>query len=198
MELHPLIYNKLIDPLMQGSRTRIINRLNGSEKVIDIASGTGQLAREMSDVIPEVAGIDLEERMVSFARNVQPKNSTGNISFYTADARKLDQFADHSFNLATMSLALHQFSSADWYIILDEVFRITDRLLILDYSYPLPGGFKKTVVKIAERIAGKEHFQNFTAFMDEGGVIPIIESKGLSCSHFEISGSGIFSLYEIV
>jgi hypothetical protein len=48
-----------------------------------------------------------------------------------------------------------------------------------------------------ERIAGKEHSRNFQAFMEAGGVIPIIENNSLICDDKEVSGSGIFCLYSV-
>ncbi len=195
MELHPLIYNTLIDPLLKSMRKRILTYVGKGQKVVDIASGTGQLVRELSEKSEMVTGVELEASMIRYSDKRLIKEQATGISFVQADARNLYAFEDESFDVATMSLALHQFDPEDWDIILAEIFRIAETLIIADYSYPLPTGFKRKMVYIIERIAGKEHYRNFKAFMNKGGVIPVAEKNSLKCIHSELSGSGVFSMY---
>lgn len=195
MELHPLVYNWLIDPLLSSSRVRIMKYIGEGQKVIDIASGTGELARDISLKADLVTGIDIEDSMIDFARKKLNGKTRKNVTFEKGDARMLVKFPDKSFDLAIMSMALHQFNPSHWKLILKETNRISHQLIILDYSYPLPAGYKKAIVHFIERLAGKEHSQNFRSFNKSGGVIPIVEKHGYSCSHSEISGSGIFTLY---
>ena len=197
MELSPVIYNRIIDPLLASSRDRIIKHIAEGSRVIDIASGTGELVFDMAVRSSDVTGVDIEDTMINFAMKRQNGFENKNISFLKADVRQLDIFQQGSFDLATMSMALHQFDPSDWPKILKEVFRIAGKLLILDYSNPLPVGFKKSLVFIVERIAGRAHSRNFRIYNREGGVIPIVESYNYKCTHYEISGSGIFSLYHI-
>jgi len=197
MEIHPILYNILIDPLLHSSRRRILQHIENGQKVIDIGSGTGELVKEISQKTNQVTGIDLEESMIKFAvKRVNGSMSKG-IRFEMIDVREMRQFPDHSFDLATMSMALHQFHPSDRDLILKEIFRVSEVLIILDYSNPLPEGFKKKLVFFIERMAGKEHSGNFREFNTSGGVVPIIEKSNFKCTHSEISGSGIFTLYRI-
>lgn len=195
MELHPVIYNKMIDPLLSSLRKRIINHIDKDQRVVDIASGTGQLAREISSVSAEVTGVDIEGSMIRYSINKINGAPTKRINFIEADARNLYIFEDKSFDVATMSLALHQFDPDDWNTILTEIIRIADTIIIADYSHPLPAGLKHRIVHMIERIAGKQHYNNFHHFMKSGGVIPIAEKNSLKCRQMERSGSGVFSLY---
>lgn len=197
VEIHPILYNTLIDPLLQSSRKKIISRIKPGNRVIDIASGTGQLTREMAGITPYVTGVDIEKSMINFASKRMNGSANGKLSYKIADARSLSEFKKENYDLATMSLALHQFAPGEWDAILNEIFNITEKLLILDYNYPLPPGLKKNLVYFIERVAGREHSRNFRAYMRAGGVIPIIEKQNLVCKEQEVSGSGIFSLYDI-
>jgi demethylmenaquinone methyltransferase/2-methoxy-6-polyprenyl-1,4-benzoquinol methylase len=197
MELNPRIYNRLIDPLLASVRSRLIFHAGEGQKVLDVASGTGELVRGLHKKSSYVAGVDIEGEMIEYSRMKAADSEKESMEFFRADARELSIFSDNSFNIATMSLALHQFNTQDRPIILSEIFRIADELVIADYSYPLPEGLKKVAVKIAERIAGKEHYQNFKTFMKEGGTKEITEKHGYTCIHTEASGSGIFSIYKI-
>lgn len=195
MELHPYIYNALIDPLLASVRKRIKNQLDPDLKVVDVASGTGKLVREIYHNSSEVTGVDIEPSMINYSRRRIDGKSQDKISYIEADVRNLYFFEDKSFDIATMSLALHQFDPGDWNTILTEIIRISDTIIVADYNYPLPSYYKKNLVHLIERIAGKEHYSNFRAFMNNGGVIPIAERNALNCIHSEISGSGIFALY---
>lgn len=197
MEVHPLLYNSIIDPLLASSRKRILKRIRSGSRVIDIASGTGQLTRELTSITPSITGIDLEESMIRYSLKKINGFKNSELTYKVEDARNLKSFGPGSFDVATLSLALHQFSRDDWPRVLKEILRISNSLLILDYNYPLPAGYRKHLVYIIERIAGKEHSKNFRDFMKAGGVIPIIESNGFICEEKEVSGSGIFCLYSI-
>ncbi|MFW5645354.1 MAG: class I SAM-dependent methyltransferase, partial [Bacteroidota bacterium] len=195
MELHPLIYNVLIDPLLASVRTRIKRQLSSGQKVVDIASGTGKLVLELYPETSKVTGVDIDASMIRFSRKKIDGKPSGRISFFEADVRNLYNFEDKSFDVAIMSLALHQFDPEDWNVILTEIIRISDTIIVADYNHPLPPGYKKNIVHTIERIAGKQHYSNFLSFMKSGGVIPIAEHNSLQCFHREVSGSGIFSLY---
>ena len=80
------------------------------------------------------------------------------------------QIEDDEFDLATISLAIHQFSRTTALAILMELKRISSQILIIDYTSPLPGNLYKPLIQLTERIAGKEHTNNFRAFHKNGGI----------------------------
>ena len=197
MELHPVIYNLMIDPLLEGVRSRVLSQLKPGLKVIDIASGTGQLAMDMAAARVKVTGVDIEPSMIRYSIKKSNGLVPHELRFLEADAKFIHHFDHRHFDLATMSLALHQFPSGDWEAILQEAMRISEELVIADYFFPLPAGIKKHLVYTIERIAGKHHYQCFREFMNAGGVVPIIQKAGFTCIHQEMSGSGIFGIYRI-
>jgi hypothetical protein len=53
---------------------------------------------------------------------------------------------------------------------------------------------KKIAVYTIERIAGKEHFNNFKSYMNKGGLVNVSEISQLRLLQKELSGSGVFML----
>lgn len=197
MEIHPGIYNRFIDPLMESTRERISKHIHADDSVLDIACGTGELARSLQTRCRRVTGIDLDERMIGYAKNHSISNPVNSISFEYMDAKELRSFDESEFTVASMSLALHQFDPSETDKILDEAERVSSRLIITDYSYPLPVGYKKLLLHIIERMAGRIHYRNFRSFLEKGGVPGIMKDRNRKIVHQEISGSGAFTLYII-
>lgn len=194
MEIHPRIYNRLIDPLLKSTRNRIISRVSENDRVLDIACGTGELVKELAAKCASVTGIDLDERMIEFAikNNSGPLNNT---KFIKSDAANLNKFNENSYSAVNFSLAIHQFYPDEQKVIINEARRLSNRIIITDYSYPLPGGIKKLLLHWIERMAGKDHYKNFREFLKKGGIPGIMGEAGMTCKHSEISGSGAFTLY---
>jgi len=103
-------------------------------RVLDLATGTGDIAYLLHDAGAEVVGLDLTERMIQLARE---KRATGpRPSFLTGDMSALP-FADGSFDLVTTGYGLRNvpvLSTA-----LDEIARVlapSGRLLSLDFNRP--------------------------------------------------------------
>ncbi|HEV3311843.1 MAG TPA: ubiquinone/menaquinone biosynthesis methyltransferase [Chloroflexota bacterium] len=84
-------------------------RLRSGDKALDVATGTGDLARELaSRVSPggEVVGVDIAESMLDIARRKAAGNSA--IRFQTGDVHDLDFDAD--FNAATVAFGFRNFT----------------------------------------------------------------------------------------
>lgn len=73
-------------------------------RVLDVATGTGAQARAFARTGAHVVGVDLSSRMLAIARR---KTRDRNASFLKADATALPM-ADESFDVASVSLALHE------------------------------------------------------------------------------------------
>jgi ubiquinone/menaquinone biosynthesis C-methylase UbiE len=108
-------------------------RLKEGERVLDIGSGNGILAREMLEVVGEsghVCGVDSAEPMVSMATALCP-----NGQFLQGDTTALP-VEDSSFDVVTASQLLCFVSAAD--MALSEMFRALKpggRLVILDSDW---------------------------------------------------------------
>src|SRR5680860_143622 len=126
-------YSKVIDPLLAPLRKHVLVEIISGEKVIDIACGTGAQVFEIAAKAGTVVGVDLSESMINYANKQAKKRNITNVDFIVSDATNLSRFADKSFDSAIMSLALHQFSPELHAPILNEMKRISKKIIMVDY-----------------------------------------------------------------
>jgi demethylmenaquinone methyltransferase/2-methoxy-6-polyprenyl-1,4-benzoquinol methylase len=194
MEINPALYNILIDTLLQKMRQRVSMHISYGSSVIDIACGTGAQVFQLAYKCRSITGIDISPPMIEYAEKKRIKNNLQNLSFKITDATDLSHFKDKEFDFSIMSLALHQFRSEDRILILKEAGRISEEILIADYSNPQPHDIYGLGIKIAERMAGKEHFTNFKSYLSSGGLTGISNETGLKTIHQEVFAKGVFVL----
>lgn len=109
--------------------------LEREEKILDCATGTGDLAIKMKKTSPtsEVVGTDFCEPMLEKAKE---KDSTQQIHFQWADAMSLP-FPTQSFDLVTISFGIRNVQNPQQ--ALSEMFRVLKpggRLMVLEFGQP--------------------------------------------------------------
>jgi ubiquinone/menaquinone biosynthesis C-methylase UbiE len=108
-------------------------RCAGTGSVLDICTGTGEIAVRCARAGAEVTAIDITEPMLRRARR---KARGLPIRFLLMDARKL-AFPDASFDVAVLSFALHDMPRKVRAQVLAEARRVARRrIVILDYDFP--------------------------------------------------------------
>jgi SAM-dependent methyltransferase len=192
-----LQYRLLIDPFLDRVHSSVAAMIEPGARVIDIACGNGTLAMKMAKNAQHVTGIDLSEASLQFARKRARKLRIENTEFLVRDANNLSAFSNLPFDVATISMAIHQFSPETGRHILEQVKSISNAVFILDYTSPQPQNFNGFIVRSIERIAGKEHFAHFRAYQHGGGMPGILHRIGLSASNEVVSNSGIFTTWKV-
>lgn len=187
-------YGTVVDPILAPMRKRVSSAINPGEKVIDIACGTGAQIFEIADFALHVAGVDLSESMIVFAKITCKKRNISNAGFFVCDATNLSIFDTESFDVAIMSLALHQFDPALYTSILNEMKRVANRNIIVDYAVPLPKNYAGIGSRIAEFLAGREHNLNFKHYYRLGGLNAILPTNNLTIQKSVLFGKGAFQL----
>lgn len=76
-------------------------------RVLDVAAGTGLLARAMAPQVAESVAVDVTPEMVARGRQLAADEGLTNVTFDEGDARSLP-YADGSFAVAGCRLAMHQ------------------------------------------------------------------------------------------
>ncbi len=122
--------------LLSDVRKKIIQEIHPIHKsILDIATGTGSLAIELSKSAQKVVGIDLSSEMLDIA---EKKRRNKNLSFLQMDASKM-KFDDGEFDIVTISLGLHDMPLEIRSLVLEEakrVFKKDGKLFILEYDLP--------------------------------------------------------------
>lgn len=81
-------------------------KINSSDLVLEIGTGTGELALGLSDICRKIIAIDVSEKMIDFARSKAEKQRKGNVYFCHAGFLTYEN-NDESFDAVITQLALH-------------------------------------------------------------------------------------------
>ena len=138
----------LMNDVLSGGMHRLWKRftieLSGvrpGNKVLDIAGGTGDLARKFSHLVGptgQVVLADINASMLKVGRDrLLDKGVAGNIEFVQADAEKLP-FPDNYFDCVTIAFGLRNVThKEDALRSMLRVLKPGGRLLVLEFSKPL-------------------------------------------------------------
>ncbi|WP_295471727.1 bifunctional demethylmenaquinone methyltransferase/2-methoxy-6-polyprenyl-1,4-benzoquinol methylase UbiE [uncultured Pseudomonas sp.] len=137
----------LMNDLLSGGMHRLWKRftieLSGvrpGNRVLDIAGGTGDLARKFSQLVGptgQVVLADINASMLKVGRDrLLDKGVSGNIEFVQADAEKLP-FPDNHFDCITIAFGLRNVTHKDQALAsMLRVLKPGGRLLVLEFSKP--------------------------------------------------------------
>jgi ubiquinone/menaquinone biosynthesis C-methylase UbiE len=92
-----------------------------SERMLDIATGGGHVAKTFAPRVAEVVASDLTPSMLSTAETFLTGLGLTNVTYAIADAEDLP-FPDDSFDIVTCRIAPHHFPNPDRFV--DEVARV--------------------------------------------------------------------------
>ncbi len=187
-------YNTIIDPILAPLRKRVTAEIKPNEKVIDIACGTGMQLFEVAKIASFVTGVDLSESMVNFATKTSRKRNIINTAFIVCDATDLSIFKEKRFDVALMTLALHQFPPNLYPAILNEMKRVANKIIIVDYAVPLPKNYAGIGSRVAEFFAGREHNRNFKHYYSLGGLNQILPANNLTIKKSRFLAEKAFQL----
>lgn len=128
-------------------RKRLVKRLKkqAPKDILDVATGTGDLAIAMLKANPEkVVGIDISNGMLEVGRNkIKNKGLQDIITLQQADSENLP-FEDHSFDAVTVSFGARNFENLEKGLSdMCRVLRPGGKLYILEFSQPTLFPFKQ-------------------------------------------------------
>jgi len=187
-----MLYQLFIDPLISGLRASVAAHVGPSDRVIDVACGTGALTMAMAGRAAHVTGIDLSEDMIITARRTAARRGMTNVTLALHDASDLSCYDDNEFDVAVASMAMHQFEAGLAVKILAEMDRIARRVLIADYNCPMRKNFPAALSWSIEYMAAGDHYRNFRIYMQHGGIPWLAGKAGLNMEAVETRGGGVF------
>lgn len=132
----------------QSWRKNVVNIVNSihPESILDIATGTGDLAIMMAEKTnaPKITGLDISEGMLNVGREkVAQKKLSNRIELVVGDSENLP-FNDNSFDAITVSFGVRNFETLE--IGLSEILRVlkpNGKFVILETSVPTKFPFKQ-------------------------------------------------------
>jgi ubiquinone/menaquinone biosynthesis C-methylase UbiE len=130
-------YYDLITFPIRAVREHAADLITGRDslRILDVATGTGAQAFAFAKRGHNVVGVDLSDSMIRVA---QKKNWQGSIKFEVADATHLP-YPNDSFDVTTISFALHDMPLTIREKVLNEMVRVTKphgSMVIVDYDLP--------------------------------------------------------------
>ena len=132
------IFSFSIDRLWRGRVVRLVRRMK-PQRIMDLATGTGDLAIKMAKRIPKahIMGVDLSENMLAVAADkVRRKGLDDHIALYQGEAERLD-VGDDVLDVVTIAFGVRNFGDIDGS--LREIARALQKgghLVILEFSTP--------------------------------------------------------------
>ncbi len=110
------------------------------KKVLDCATGTGDIAFMLEKKGAEVTGLDFSEKMIDFA-NVRGTEKNSKVKFLVGDIQKLP-FQDKEFDAVTISFGIRNVESLE--LGLKELGRVAKSVHILEFGQPKNALYKKS------------------------------------------------------
>ena len=155
-----------------------------SEVALDVATGTGFTALEVSKKVSQVFATDITSEMLEEAKKLALKEGANNIRFEKAEAASLP-YNDCSFDIVTTRRAAHHFNDISQF--LNEISRVLKpcgRLGLVDMS-PIEG--TQDFCNLIERLRDHTHAKALTAA--EWKIA--MNQAHLSLTHIETQGEEI-------
>lgn len=173
-------YDAVLEPILWKMRRKImqVSDIRAGVKVLEVACGTGTQAVRFKKAGAEYTGVDLSPAML----NVAEKRK---LECLHADGTQLP-LEDNSFDLSTITLALHEVDPEIREQIVMEMIRVTKTegfMVIVDYTISnrknLFSSLSDRVIHYVEKLVGGSHYRNYSKFMKSGGLISFLETFDL-------------------
>lgn len=204
---HALSLN--IDKIWRRKAIRSLRQIN-PKKILDIATGTGDLAIAAMRLKPEsIVGVDISEGMIKVGQQkINDRGLQKNISFMTADSEDLP-FEDNHFDAITVAFGVRNFETP--LKGLKEMRRVLSsngRLVVLEFMMPQKFPFKqlyqfyfRSILPLVGKVISKD-FSAYQYLPDSVGQFPQRESfvemlheAGFKTAAYKSLSFGIAGLY---
>jgi demethylmenaquinone methyltransferase/2-methoxy-6-polyprenyl-1,4-benzoquinol methylase len=202
------IYDRLNSVMTAGlhhewrRRAADLAAVRAGDRVLDVATGTGDLAVELAARGCEVVGCDFSEAMLELARSKAP-----GVAFEVANALELPYAAD-SFDAATVGFGARNFSDLERGLAeMARIVRPGGRVVVLEMTTPRRpplstffGVWFDHVVPVLGRLAGNGDAYSYLPssvkrFPGPDGLAQLMWEAGLRDVHYLLTAGGIIAIH---
>jgi demethylmenaquinone methyltransferase/2-methoxy-6-polyprenyl-1,4-benzoquinol methylase len=178
--------------------------------ILDVATGTGDLALEAARLKPErIVGVDIAANMLEIGREkIRRRGLDGVIELSVGDAERL-HFEDHNFDAVTVAFGVRNFSDLDAGLReMHRVLRPGGMAVILEFSRPRRFPMKQLYAFYSRRVLpflggllsnNREAYQYLPRTVDEfpdgEAFLTILRSIGFSLAREHRMTCGITTIY---
>lgn len=189
-----------------------ISGVRRGQRVLDLASGTGDLAKRFVNVVGDVGVVVLADINTGMLRNARSrlvdKGLLGNVAYVQVDAEALP-FPDDWFDCICIAFGLRNVSQKGRALrAMYRALRPSGKVLILEFSTPVIGSLRplydaycfKVLPWLGERVIGDRNSYRYLAesiqmHPDQVSLTRMMQEAGFGkCSHFNLTG-GVCALH---
>ena len=132
------LFSLSIDKLWRRRVVRLVRRMK-PQRILDLATGTGDLAIKMAKRIPKahIMGVDLSEKMLAVAaEKVRRQGLDDHIALYQGEAEHLD-IGDGVVDVVTVAFGVRNFGDIDGSLLeIGRTLTAGGHIVILEFSTP--------------------------------------------------------------
>ncbi len=173
-------YEKLLGKVLFPMRRNICTFVKhyGYRRILDICCGTGSQLELLATENMELYGVDSSPAMLDQTR----KDS--NIQFIEGDVADLE-LPHKSYDAVILTLALHEKNEMDRDVILQIGWKLVKpegHLIVADYCQPsqtISSVIFNCIIRLVEKMAGKDHYDNYCNWMNNGALEDHIAHYGM-------------------
>ncbi len=196
-----------IDKLWRARAVKMVKKQN-PQKLLDVATGTGDLAISLARKLPGAAitGIDLSEKMLAIGRTkVEKAGLAGRITLAKADCLALP-FADGEFDCVTVAYGVRNFENLDREMA--RVLKPGGMLCVIELSVPpyqpyrsIYNFYTRHIIPTVGRIVSSDpcaytYLPRSIAAMPQGGrMLQIMDHAGLTGTTLRRFTFGVCTVY---
>lgn len=181
--LHHWYDGKIYDLFIAKNQIKYFNRvkplIKENSKILDAGCGTALLSLVLKDLNINYTGIELSEKNFLIASQNLAKHKIDGI-VYLADVSDYLNSRNEFFDYAFISFVLHEIDEEKRLQILQSIAKYSSYQILIDYSSNQENILYKFINRTVELIAGKNHYKNFKNFINNHGLMKLIDKLGLT------------------
>ena len=194
-------------------RKKAINELKSihPKKILDVATGTGDVAIEMTKRLhpDEIIGLDISKEMLEVGKKkIAKRNLSDIIKMEVGDSENL-RFENNTFDAITVAFGVRNFENLEKGIKeMNRVLKKDGKLIVLEFSRPTLFPFKqlfnfyfKYILPLIGRVTSKDKraysylYESVQAFPQGDDFLKILEKNGFKSNICKRLSLGICSIY---